>query len=754
MLVGVGLAAFAQAPNQVKWSLTLEPASAAPGSKVLAHLEGAIDAGWHVYSMTTAAAIPTTIKVAPNAAVEKFRVFQAPPKKAFDQNFNLETETYEGAARFVIELQLKPDAAAGPSEVSAEVRYQTCNDRLCIPPVRRTASASLTIDPAARAAALAIPAGFVEFTGPPKGRVAATTPGPATTDAQSLGTFLLVAFGFGLAAIFTPCVFPMIPITMSYFLNRQGTRREAIFHAALFCLGIVVLFTGLGLLTTAILGPFGIVQLGSNPWVNGFIALVFLAFGVSLLGAFEITIPSSILTRLDRGAQSGGIAGTMLMGLTFALSSFACVGPFMGTLLAASVADGGARPPLGMVAFATGLALPFFLLALFPSYLKRLPKSGGWLARVKVVMGFIVLAAMLKFLASLDQVMQWGFLTRERFLAAWIVLFVMAGLYLLGFLRMEGIAKDEPVGLGRLLVGMLFLIFSISLVPGMFGGKLGELDAYIPLAGGPSGPSASGENPLVWMKNQYRAALDRARRERKLVLVNFTGYACTNCHWMKANMFTRPEVAGALRNFVLVELYTDGTDDASRVNQELQQTKFATIAIPYYAILDPDENVVASFPGLTRDPAEYLAFLGKSGAGKAAQSDLAGLTITRLEGGSFDDAALQGKVVVVDFWATWCVPCIKEIPGFNRLNDELGGSGVVVLGVDMDEDGGAPLVESFLKDHPMKYRVVLGSPELKERFHVNSLPTTVVFDRSGKALQRFEGFTKADLLESAVKTAL
>jgi thiol:disulfide interchange protein len=750
----VVLPAFAQAPNQVKWSLTLEPTSAAPGSKVLAHLEGAIDAGWHVYSMTTAGAIPTTIKVAPNAAMEKFRVFQAPPKKVLDQTFNLETETYEGAARFVMELQLKPDAAAGPSEVSVEVRYQTCNDRLCIPPVRRTASASLTIDPAARAAAPVIPAGFIEFKGAPKARVASATPSTATTNTQSLGAFLLVAFGFGLAAIFTPCVFPMIPITMSYFLNRQGTRREAIFHAALFCLGIVVLFSGLGLLTTAILGPFGIVQLGSNPWVNGFIALVFLVFGVSLLGAFEITIPSSILTRLDRGAQSGGIAGTLLMGLTFALSSFACVGPFMGTLLAASVADGGARPPMGMLAFATGLALPFFLLALFPSYLKRLPKSGGWLARVKVVMGFVVLAAMLKFLASLDQVLQWGFLTRERFLAAWIVLFVMAGLYLLGFLRMEGISKDEPVGLGRLLVGMLFLIFSISLVPGMFGGKLGELDAYIPLAGGSSGPSASGENPLVWMKNQYRAALDRARRERKLVLVNFTGYACTNCHWMKANMFTRPEIAGALRNLVLVELYTDGTDDASRVNQELQQTKFATIAIPYYAILDPDGNVVASFPGLTRDPAEYLAFLEKTGTEKAAQSDLAGLTVTTLKGGTFDDAALRGKVVVVNFWATWCVPCIREIPGFNRLNDELAGNGVVVLGVSMDEDGAAPLVASFLKDHPMKYNVALGSPQMTERFHLNLLPTTVVFDRSGKALQRFEGFTKADLLESAVKTAL
>jgi thiol:disulfide interchange protein len=750
----VVLPAFAQTPNQVKWSLTLEPSSAAPGSKVLAHLEGAIDAGWHVYSMTTAAAIPTTIKVAPNAAVEKFRVFQAPPKKAFDQNFNLATETYEGAARFVIELQLKADAPAGPSEVSAEVRYQTCNDRLCIPPVRRTAGASLTIDPAAHGAAPVIPAGFVEFKGAPKARVASATPSTATTNTQSLGAFLLVAFGIGLAAIFTPCVFPMIPITMSYFLNRQGTRREAIFHAALFCLGIVVLFSGLGLVTTAILGPFGIVQLGSNPWVNGFLALVFLTFGVSLLGAFEITIPSSILTRLDRGAQSGGIAGTLLMGLTFALSSFACVGPFMGTLLAASVSDGGTRPLFGMLAFATGLAMPFFLLALFPSYLKRLPKSGGWLARVKVVMGFIVLAAVLKYLASLDQVLQLGFLTRERFLAAWIVLFVMAGLYLLGFLRMEGISRDEPVGLGRLLVGMVFLIFAISLVPGMFGGKLGELDAYIPLAGGSSGPSASGENALVWMKNQYREALERARRERKLVFVNFTGYACTNCHWMKANMFTRPEIAGALRNFVLVELYTDGTDDASRVNQELQQTKFATIAIPYYAILDPDGNVIASFPGLTRDPAEYLAFLEKTGAGKAAQSDLAGLTITTLKGASFDDAALQGKVVVVNFWATWCVPCIREIPGFNRLNDELAGSGVVVVGVSMDEDGGAPLVASFLKDHPMKYSVALGSPQLTERFHLNLLPTTVVFDRSGKALQRFEGFTKADLLESAVKTAL
>jgi thiol:disulfide interchange protein DsbD len=759
LLLLAAFPALAQGPNNVQWSLSLEPAAAPPGSLVLARLEARIDPGWHVYSTTSAGAIPTTVKMAANAAVEKVRIFQAPPRKAYDPNLQLDTETYEGSAVFLLELHLKPDAAAGASEISAEVRYQTCNDKVCIPPRRRTASATLTIDPAARAAASAIPAGYAEVSGADP-QVRGRPPGRPLPDTQGLGAFLLVAFGFGLAAIFTPCVFPMIPITMSFFLNRQGTRRESVFQAVLFCLGIVVLFSGLGLMTTAILGPFGVVQLGSNPWVNGFIAMVFLAFGLSLLGAFEITIPSSVLTRLDRGSQKGGIAGTLLMGLTFALSSFACVGPFMGTLLAASVGSGGIRPLLGMIAFASGLALPFFLLALFPSYLKRLPKSGAWMARVKVVMGFIVLAAMLKFLASVDQVLQWNVITRERFLAAWIVLFAMAGLYLLGFLRLEGIAKDEPMGLGRLLTGMVFLIFAISLAPGMSGGKLGELDAYIPVASGGGGGGGGGENALVWMKDQYREALDRARREGKLVLVTFTGYACTNCHWMKANMFTRPEIAGALQNFVLVELYTDGTDAASLANQELEQSKFQTIAIPFYAIVDADDNAIATYPGATRDAAAYLAFLQKGRAdfsprgASAPPSDLAGLQATALDGAPVDIAALEGKVVVVDFWATYCVPCLKEIPTFNRLHEQLADRGVVVLGVSMDEDGGAPLVKSFLKQHPMKYRVALGSEKMTDLFHVNQLPTTVVFDRHGKTLQRFEGYTPADALERVVKTAL
>src|SRR5207248_4701408 len=231
-----------------------------------------------------------------------------------------------------------------------------------------------------------------------------------------------------------------------------------------------------------LLGPFGIVQLGSNPWVNGFITLLFIVFGLSLLGAFEITIPSAVLTRLNNSAGQGGFVGSLLMGLTFSLASFACVGPFVGTLLAASVSGGKTRPLIGMVTFATGLALPFFLLAVFPSYLKRMPRSGGWLARVKVVMGFVILAASLKYLASVDLALRWGVLTRSRFLAAWIVLFAMAGLYLLGFVRLEGIKPDEPMGIARLLIGMIFLVFALSLAPGMFGGRLGDLEAFVPVA--------------------------------------------------------------------------------------------------------------------------------------------------------------------------------------------------------------------------------------------------------------------------------
>jgi thiol:disulfide interchange protein len=606
----------AQKLDPIHWTLASDQSKVAPGSQIVLKLTAKLDPGWHLYSPTTPSGgpIPTSLGLADTPAVEKVAVFQPPPDRKFDPNFNLDVEWFEKEADFLVVATIKRDAQAGPLELTAQVRYQACDDRQCLPPRKKTASTTVTVDPSAPLApAFIAPAGYRGIQTPPpapaKPQAAAQ---PADAAQGNLGRFLLIAFGFGLAAVFTPCVFPMIPITVSFFLGQQtGSRRTSLVQALVFCLGIIVLFSALGFAVTAFAGPFGVVQLGSNPWVNGFIALVFFAFGLSLLGAFEITLPSGLLTRLDSASRRGGYAGTLLMGLTFSLTSFACVGPFVGTLLAASVQSKGLQPVLGMVSFAAGLATPFFFLALFPSYLQKLPRSGGWMARVKIVLGFVILAAMFKYLSNVDLVLQTNLLSRELFLAAWFVLFALPGLYLLGFLRLEGIKPDEHLGVGRLLVASAFLIFAVSLLPGMFGATLGPLEAFVPPSRGPAlaGAAAGNGESQIWLKNQYKESLARAKRENKLVLVTFTGYACTNCHWMKANMFPRPEIASAVKDMILVELYTDGADEASRENQEFQEKTFKTVAIPYYALIDGDGNVLASFPGLTRDPKEFLAFL-------------------------------------------------------------------------------------------------------------------------------------------------
>jgi thiol:disulfide interchange protein DsbD len=604
LLVALGGPVPAQKLNPVQWSVEPRQAAAPPGSRAVYLLTARLDAGWHLYALSVPKPIiPTSIRIGETAAIATVDVYQPRPRTAFDPNFGFNVDSYEGQAVFRVVLGLAKDAPAGPLDVRFLTRFQACNARMCLPPRRVESAATLAIDPAAQPAAVApVPPGYTLYD--PNARPAAAASAPPAQASSGLLGFILLAFGVGLAAIFTPCCFPMIPITVSYFLNKPaGSRGRSLADALLFSLGIVVLFSALGLAATAILGPFGVVQLGSNVWVNTFVAAVFLAFGLSLLGAFELTIPSGVLTRLTVASQGGGVLGTLLMGLTFSLSAFACVGPFVGTLLAASVSGGGARPFAGMLAFAIGLATPFFFLALFPSYLKRMPRSGGWMERVKVVMGFLVLAAMFKYLSDVDQVMQWNLLTRERFLAAWIVLFGLAGSYLLGLLRLRGSTADDAPGPARLLAGAAFVALAVSLLPGLSGARLGELDAYVPPPAALA-PAAAAD---------YRAALAQARSEGKRVLVSFTGHACTNCRWMESNMFPRPEIAAALKDYVLVELFTDGTDAASERNQALENTKFSTVAIPYYAILDADARVVASFPGLTRDPQEFLRFLRAGG---------------------------------------------------------------------------------------------------------------------------------------------
>jgi thiol:disulfide interchange protein DsbD len=603
--------AFAQSVDPVQWSMNSSAEVARPGATVPLRLTAKILPGWHLYSLTIPKhLLPTKLTLLDHPAVESYQVYQPQPVRAMDPNLKEEVETFSNQAEFWIPATLKKDAA-GPVELTAQVRYRACDDKQCQNPKTKTAAFKLTAAAFAPALeAFAAPAGYTEVKlgGPSDVAVAinppVATPAAAAASQQSLLAFALAAFGFGLAAVFTPCVFPMIPITVSFFLNQRG----GIVQALVFSLGIVVLFCALGLGVTALAGPVGIAQLGGNPWVNAFIAGVFAIFALSLLGAFEITLPSGMLTRLDSASRRGGIFGTLLMGLTFSLTSFACVGPFVGPLLASSVQAQGAQPVVGMAAFATGLASPFFFLAAFPSYLKKLPKSGGWMARVKVVMGFVLLAVMLKYLSNIDQVLQMNLLTRERFLAAWFVLFSMAGLYLLGVLRLEGIEAGDKLGIGRLLTAGAFLIFAVSLLPGMFGASLGELDAYVPAAtGGLSGNNTTAGG-LQWMKNDYRGALERGRQENKLVLVTFTGYACTNCHWMKANMFPRPEIADMAKDLVLVELYTDGSDTASEENAKLEDTKYASVSTPLFVLMDANENVLNT-SGYTRNTQEFLAFL-------------------------------------------------------------------------------------------------------------------------------------------------
>jgi thiol:disulfide interchange protein DsbD len=285
----------------------------------------------------------------------------------------------------------------------------------------------------------------------------------------------------------------------------------------------------------------------------------------------------------------------------------------------------------------------------------------------------------------------------------------------------------------------------------MTGGKLGELDAYVPAAEGGAG-SGSASASLDWITDDYAGALARARSQGKLLFIDFTGIGCTNCHWMRANMLSRPEIEAALGNFVLVELYTDRSDAVSERNEKLLEDKFHTSAEPFYAIMDAGERPIATFDRLTRDPAEYLAFLrqGSQAPPPPANAVDIGTPRTALDGAPIDTA---GKVVVLDFWATYCEPCVREIPGLNKLYRELSPRGVAIVGVDIDQED-AELVKPFLAKHPMDYPVALGTPSLGTRYGVEGFPATLIFDRSGKLVKRFAQFTGEAEMRAAIEGLL
>jgi thiol:disulfide interchange protein DsbD len=410
-----------------------------------------------------------------------------------------------------------------------------------------------------------------------------------------------LAAAMGFLSLLTPCVFPMVPITVSYFTARAGrTRRDAVTQALIYGAGIVFTFSGAGLALALVAGAAGLNQFAANPWVNLGITALFLGFALSLFGRMNVSLPSRMVTRAVGAEQRwSGYAGTLLMGFAFTLTSFTCTAPFLGSLLVVAATGDWQWPLAGMLAFSTVFALPFVVLALVPQRLAAMPRAGAWLQSVKSAMGLLEVAAALKFLSNADLVWGWGVFTREVVLAGWILVAIAL---VWQFARPR--SGLGPAWRGALALASLAL--AVWLTAGLRGMRLGELEAFLPPAD--ARVLAAGREP-DWIVNDYAAALETARREGRPVLVDFTGYTCTNCRWMEANMFPRPDVALELARFVRVRLYTDGQGEPYAGFQRLQRETYGTVALPYYAALAPDGTPRVAFGGLTRDADEFIAFL-------------------------------------------------------------------------------------------------------------------------------------------------
>ena len=432
------------------------------------------------------------------------------------------------------------------------------------------------------------------------------------------GAFFWLAISAGAFALITPCVFPMIPITASYFAKHGGdSRQAALKNAVLFGGGIIGTFTAVGLATSVLVGAAGMSRFAASPWVNLAIAAMFAVFAFNFFGFYEIRIPSGVLNRLDRltrdRASSGGL-GAVLMGGTFAVTTFTCTAPFVGTLLVLASQGQWQQPVVGLLLFSTTFAVPFFFLAFAPRVLGKLPRSGGWLTSVKVVLGLIELGAALKFVSNADLVLGWGIFSRQVVLVSWAVLCGVIAVYLLG-VRFPVRATTRPHAIGATLAAG-FAIFGIWLGLGLDGRPLGEVEPFLPprAEDTPAGALAMAErgeehDGLHWYQNDLDGALAAAREGGNRVFIDFTGYTCTNCRWMESNMFTIPEVTEQLERFVLARLFTDGEGEVYEDQMDYQKEKFGTIALPLYAVLDGEGETIATFLGLTRDREEFLEFL-------------------------------------------------------------------------------------------------------------------------------------------------
>jgi thiol:disulfide interchange protein len=426
--------------------------------------------------------------------------------------------------------------------------------------------------------------------------------------------FLWLAATTGLLSLLTPCVFPMVPVTIAYFSTPGEDSSFSLRRPLLFGLGIVATFTVLGLSLAAIFGAAGLNRFASDPWVNLILAALFLVFAANLFGWLPTPVPWQLANAADRASRDaapGSSLGALIMGATFTLTSVTCTAPFVGTLLVLASRGSWATPLVGMIVYSTAFALPFVLLAMAPRSVSRLPRAGAWMQTLRVMIGLLEVGAAIKFVSNTDMVLGWGIFTRNALLLAWSALAVAGAAYLARGARAR-ISRRE-LGLETVVAIAAALLLAAWLASGLNERRrLDQIEAFLPPASPMSARAALARGEPTWMLNDYEGALKAAGSTGKLVFVDFTGYTCTNCRWMEANIFNRPDVRAELGQFVLTRLYTDGDGEPYERQQAFQEKTFGTVALPLYAVMAPDGKVRATFSGLTRNPADFVAFLRRA----------------------------------------------------------------------------------------------------------------------------------------------
>jgi thiol:disulfide interchange protein DsbD len=639
------IAANAQIQDPVKWTSKIEKKS---DTEYVLVFNATIEKEWHMYSQFTPEGGALPLEVLFNNQKGNFepvgKAEESPTKTAFNETFGVDEKFWDGTATVTQTIK-----ATNPDNniVQIELAYQVCKE-VCI-------QGNNLFEFDLKALSSKEVKNFEEVkAGDKSGDATETAEKPAEKEEdKGLVAIFFIAFFSGFAALLTPCVFPMIPMTVSFFTKQSKTRAAGIRNAFTYGISIIVIYVILGSLVTAIFGADALNALSTNVWFNIVFFILLVVFAFSFLGAFEIMLPNSWANKVDRQADRGGIVGILFMALALAIVSFSCTGPIVGTLLVESAAKGGIAPIVGMLGFSLALALPFMLFAMFPGWLNSLPKSGGWLNTVKVFLGFLELALAFKFLSNADLVLQLHILERETFLAIWIAIFGALAMYLLGKITLPHDSPLASISVGRLSLGLLVLAFTIYLVPGLWGAPLKLVSGFPPPSNysespfgfGATGSNAhTGENTLpdgaklaahgIVSFEDYDKGLAYAKEVGKPVLIDFTGYACVNCRKMEDYVWSDERILSILKNdVVLISLYVDYKKELPESEQyvskatgkkiktignkwsDMQITKYQINAQPYYVLMGHDEKDLNEPVGYTPNIDEYEAWL-KDGISK------------------------------------------------------------------------------------------------------------------------------------------